>query len=450
MRLPYPGSRLLLGLVLAGPGVAFAADVTATVPTVTPSLAALPRSDAHGNPIRRAATGHVSNYDEAKVGDYILPDPLVLANGEPVTTAALWFNRRRAEILELYRENIYGRVPDTAPPVRFTVGATDPQALGGTAVQQEIIAHFGAGTVGPDVHVTFYRPAHAAGPVPLLVHLIFGFGARPVAAASVPAGGTAAAPPRRTEVGPIAAILARGYGYATVRYTEIEPDLAWGAPNRPIGVRALALVPGQTQPAPDEWGTICAWSWGASRLLDYLQTDPAIDPHRIALIGHSRLGKAVIWSGARDPRWALIYSSCAGELGTSLARRDFGETVDDMAANFPWQFAGNLQKYPAHWNDLPVDTHMVIALNAPHPVFIGGGTTDQWTDPRGEFLAEVAAGPVYRLVGKRDLGATTMQVETPLITGDLGFHYHEGGHAITPSDWKAFLAFTDKYFQPQP
>ncbi len=439
-------ARPLLVLSLAGAPL-FGADAIPATAAVTP------RSDAHGNPIRRARTGHVSNYDEAKVGAYTLPDPLVLASGERVTRAATWFNLRRPEILELYRENIFGRVPDSAPPVRFSEGATDPQALGGTAIRQEIIAHFGAGAAGPDVHVTLYLPAHARGPVPLLLHLIFGLGARPARPAA-PGAVVAAAPPagarRFVEVGPIADILARGYGYATVRYSEIEPDLAWDAPDRPVGVRALALAPGQTQPAPDEWGTVSAWSWGASRLLDYFQADPAIDPKRIALIGHSRLGKTVIWSGARDPRWALIYSSCAGELGTSLARRDFGETVDDMAQNFPWQFAGNLQKYAGHWSDLPVDTHMVIALNAPHPVFIGGGTTDQWSDPHGEFLAEVAAGPVYRLVGKTDLGAAEMQVDTPLITGDLGFHYHDGGHAITPSDWKAFLAFTDRYFQPKP
>jgi hypothetical protein len=154
-------------------------------------------------------------------------------------------------------------------------------------------------------------------------------------------------------------------------------------------------------------------------------------------------------AGARDPRFALIYSSCAGEMGSSLARRDYGETIDDMAANFPWQFAGNFQKYAGHWNDMPVDTHEIIALNAPHPVFIGGGTRDQWSDPRGEFLAEVAAGPVYRLVGRQDLGTTNgPPVDTPLITGDLGFHYHTGGHAITPSDWNAFLDFADKYFKP--
>ena len=184
-------------------------------------------------------------------------------------------------------------------------------------------------------------------------------------------------------------------------YSEIQPD----HPNTfDQGVIGLTLAPGQTKPAADEWGTISAWAWGASRVLDYLETDPAVDAKRVALIGHSRLGKTVLWASAEDPRFALIYSSCAGEMGSSLARRDFGETVDDMAANYGYQFAGNFQKYPGHWNDMPVDTHMLIACSAPRPVFITGGTGDQWSDPKGEFLGEVAAGPVYRLVGSAGSG----------------------------------------------
>jgi hypothetical protein len=252
--------------------------------------------------------------------------------------------------------------------------------------------------------------------------------------------------PRFSETGPLTNILAHGYGYATFRYTEIEGD---SRTNNLNGVRKLALASGQAQPATHEWGTITAWAWGASRVLDYLEKERAVDARRVALIGHSRLGKTVLWAGARDPRFALVFSSCSGEMGTALARRDFGETVDDMAANFPWQFAGNFQKYSGHWNDMPVDAHMLIALNAPRPVFITGGTQDQWADPRGEFLAEVAAGPVYRLLGKKDLGTNERPpLDTPLISGDLGFHYHTGGHTITAEDWKAFLDFADRHLEP--
>jgi len=183
-------------------------------------------------------------------------------------------------------------------------------------------------------------------------------------------------------------------------------------------------------------------------VLDYLETDRAVDAKRVAIMGHSRLGKTALWAGARDPRFALVFASCSGELGASLARRDFGETVDDVAANFPWWMARNFQKYSKRWNDMPVDAHMLIALNAPRPVFVTGGTQDQWADPRGMFLAEVAAGPVYRLLGKKDLGTSELPpLDTPLTAGDLGFHYHTGGHTITAEDWRAFLEFADRHLK---
>jgi hypothetical protein len=401
----------------------------------------LPRQDAKGNPIRRAPTGHVSNYDEAKVGNYTLPDPLLLQNGKPVRDAETWSRQRRPEILKLYETHIYGRVPERAPKMSFEVAETDKQALDGTAVRKRVVGKIGEGPDAPTVNVTLHLPAKAAGPVPVLLHLQFFGGPRPAVPGTPSTGKTGF-----REDGPIADFLARGYGYATFRYTEVQPD---NATNKLAGVKPLALAPGQAQAAPDEWGSITAWAWGASRVLDYLATDRAVDARRVALIGHSRLGKTVLWAGARDERFALVFSSCAGEMGSSLARRDYGETVDDMAANFPWQFAGNFQKFSGRWNDMPVDAHMVIALNAPRPVFITGGTQDQWADPHGEFLSEVAAGPVYRLLGKKDVGATTLPpLDTPLITGDLGFHYHTGGHTITPADWNAFLDFADKHLKP--
>jgi hypothetical protein len=316
-------------------------------------------------------------------------------------------------------------------------------------LRKHIVIRFGEAADAPKANVILYTPAKATAPVPVLLQLVF-FGGLPSANPPVAPPGKDGAPPaktpRFTETGPLADILARGYGYATIRYTEIEGDRADTSLS---GVRKLALAAGQEKPAPDEWGTIAAWSWGASRVLDYLETDRAVDAKRVALIGHSRLGKTVLWAGAGDPRFAVVFSSCSGEMGAALARSDYGETVDDMAQNFPWQFAGNFQKYPGHWKDLPVDAHLVIALNAPRPVFITGGTGDQWADPHGEFLAEVAAGPVYRLLGKKDLGADTLPpLDTPLISGELGFHYHTGGHTITPSDWQAFLEFAGRYLRP--
>ena len=404
--------------------------------------APLPRADANGNPLRRAPTGHVSNYDEAKVGDYTLPDPLTLANGKPVRDAKTWFTVRRPELLKIYDTQIYGAVPANAPKAVVNVIKIDTNAFGGFAIHKDIEIQFGKETNAPVAHLHIYIPTNATKPVPLLLHMVF-FSNPPFADATTNTAGPAR---RFSEGGPITNIFAHGYGYATFRYSDIQPD---NSNTYHAGVIGLRLKPDQARPAPDQWGTISAWAWGASRVLDYLENDQAVDARHVALIGHSRLGKTVLLAGARDPRFALIYSSCAGEMGSSLARRDFGETIDDMAANFPWQFAGNFQKFPGHWNDMPVDTHELIALNAPHPVFIGGGTQDQWSDPRGEFLGAVAAGPVYRLVGKKDLGTTNgPEIDHPYLTGDLGFHYHTGGHTISASDWDAFLDFADKYFKP--
>jgi hypothetical protein len=420
----------ILALSLANMSMARAAETAST----------LPRADANGNPLRHSPTGHVSNYDEAKVGNYTLPDPLVLRNGQPVRDAETWIRQRRPEILKLYETEVYGRVPPQAPPITFAEAGSDLGALSNSAIRKDIVGQIGDLTNGPKFGLVLYLPANTTGPVPVLLHVMFG---NPPAAANSVASTPA---PRPGEVGPIADILARGYGYAMFRYTEIEGD---SRTNNQTLVRRLALAPGYARPAPDEWGTITAWAWAASRVLDYLETCRAVDAKRVALIGHSRLGKTALWAGARDPRFALVFASCSGELGASLARRDYGETVDDVIANFPWWFANNFQKYSRRWNDLPVDSHLLIALNAPHPVFITGGTEDQWADPRGMFLAAVAAGPVYRLLGKQDLGTTELPpLDRPLIAGDLGFLYHTGPHSITAEDWKVFLDFADRHLKP--
>lgn len=397
-------------------------------------------SDANGNPLRRAVkTGHVSNYDEARVPPYTLPDPLVMANGRPVRNAGAW-KARRAEIVKLYETEIYGRVPANAPKVTWQITATDPGAREGTAVMKRLVGRIGSGpdapapgaADGPRMNVTLYTPSRTKTPVPVI--LLIGFG-----------GGAAGRGPVFSDPPVAADILARGWGYATIGYQDIQPDRAnaWSE-----GVVGRTLSAGQTQPAPGEWGTISAWAWGVSRIIDYLETDRQVDRRQIALHGFSRLGKTVLWAAAKDERVAAVFSACPGEMGASLARRDWGETVDDMAQNFPWQFAGNFQQYVGRWNDMPVDAHMLIALSAPRPVFITGGTTDQWADPRGEFLAEVAAGPVYRLLGKKDLGVIELPpLDTPVITGDLGWVYHTGGHTVSAADWAAFLSFLGKYFR---
>lgn len=446
-------SVLCAGLVVYGQQPATppaGAGPTAGSPAVSQPATNL-GSDANGNPLRRALrTGHVSNYDETKVAPYTLPDPLVTSDGRRVGDARTWLARRRPEIVRLYETEIYGRIPANTPKVTWEAGETDPAARGGIAVMKRVVGRIGGAPDGPRINLTVYTPAKATGPVPLILLVNFGggAGARGAGPAAAPAaaqqpagrGGPGAGdPPVATE------ILARGWGYATVGYQDIQPDRA-NAWNQ--GVIGLTLAPGQTQPAPDEWGTISAWAWGISRVIDYFETDRAVNARQIAIQGHSRLGKTVLWAAAKDERIAAVFSSCAGEMGSALARRDWGETVDDMAQNFSWQFGGNFQKWAGHWDDMPVDAHMLIALAAPRPVFITGGTSDQWADPVGEFLAIVAAGPVYRLLGKKDLGVTALPpLDTAATSGDLGWHYHTGGHTATSADWTAFLQFLSKYFK---
>lgn len=417
-------------------------------------------NDANGNPLRLATkTGHVSNYDESKVKPYTLPDPLVLADGTRVTTADQWTTERRPEILKLYEDQIYGRVPDNAPTVTWTVADTDPRARNGAAVMSHLVGRMGDKANAPLIHVTLYTPAGVTKPVPVILLVNFGGGtpargAAPARGRAQQAAGRAGRAGRAGGAGRggaafgepsnAADILAHGWGYATVGYQDIQPDRAdaWTE-----GVIGQTLAPGQTQPGPGEWGTISAWAWGTSRIVDYLAADRAIDASHIAVFGFSRLGKMVLWAAAQDPRISVVISGCAGEMGSALARRDWGETVDDMAQNFPWQFAGNFQQWVGRWNDMPVDAHMLIALSAPRPVFITGGTTDQWSDPKGEFLAEVAAGPVYRLLGKQDLGTTTFPPpDTPVMTGDLAFNEHTGPHQFTPTEWGLAVTFLERYF----
>ncbi|HEU5118941.1 MAG TPA: hypothetical protein VFT74_20285, partial [Isosphaeraceae bacterium] len=384
------------------------------------------RSDPQGNPVRLArATGHVSNYSEEKVRPYTLPDPLVEAGGERVTSAEQWFRVRRPEILNFYREEIYGRVPDTAPNVIWEVAETDASARDSTAILKRVVGRMSVRPNAPRMSLTLYLPAKATDRVPVLLDLTFGFGPRGSAGFD-----------------PVAELLQRGWGYASLKYGEIQPD----RPDRwTEGVIGLSLRSGQSRPDPDEWGTISAWAWGVSRAIDFLESDPAINPRRIAITGASRLGKTVLWAAAQDERVAAVFAVVPGEMGASLIRRDWGETLDDMAQNFAYQFAGNLQKWVGRWDALPIDQHLLIALIAPRPVYFNGGMSDQWSDPKGEFLALVAAGPVYRLLGAKDLGITEVPpLDRPVTEGDLAFHYHSRGHTAVPTDWKAFLDFAER------
>lgn len=395
-----------------------------------------------------------TNYDEAKVGTYTLPDPLVCADGSPVTNADTWFSKRRPEILESYRAEIFGRSPEPGTNVTFNVWETCTNALGGSAVRKQIEINFSGTAAGPFAHLLLYTPAgKSSSPTFLCLQFNGNYTAINDPAIAIFQGwngrtGLPAMPenPVRgqfTNNWKIPETVARGYGIAIIDYREIEPDLAQGAGFK-YGVHKNFPPPG-----PDGWGAIGAWAWGASRALDYLATDPDVDARRVILFGHSRLGKTALWAGAQDTRFAAVIASCSGEMGASLSRRDYGETVDDVAKHFPYWMAGNFQKYAGHWNNLPVDSHSLLSLIAPRPLFLSTGSEDRWGDPRGEFLAARAATPVYELLGKKGITETEFPpLDHPLLH-DIGFNCHTGKHDVLPSDWDNFLNFADEHFMPR-
>ena len=396
-------------------------------------------SDAQGRSYNRSSVGTWTSYDESKANPYPLPDPLVLKNGQPVKDAATWWNQRRPEILEDFRAQVYGRIPENTPKVTWQVTATNASAAGGTAVKRTVVGRIDNSrypSANPSINLTLYTPAHAAGPVPMIVVVVAGSGGYGAPRAGAPATEAPDPPPGS----PLYQLLAIGWGYGTMEVGPIQNDYSGGLTSGIIGL----MSQGKPRNAED-WGALSAWAWGLSRAMDYFETDKSVDAKQMGVEGHSRYGKTALLAAALDPRWAIVFPSCSGELGAKPSRRNWGETVDNVASSH-W-VASTFRKYSGHWNDMPVDANELIALVAPRPLFLNGGTGDQWADPHGAFLAAVSAGPVYRLLGKKDLGSTEMPApDTALTSGDLAFRYHNGGHTDAP-DWPAFLQFAQRYLK---
>jgi hypothetical protein len=398
------------------------------------------------------------NYDESQVGDYkaTLPDPLVMLDGKKVTTAKQWYDKRRPEILRLFEEHQYGKWPAKKNKLRYTV--EEDLGFEGTAIRKQVTIFFSPNDDGPKVDVLIYIPKNANGSVPLLLNLGFSannitvndpgikpgmmWDARTKTRTVAASGGGARAGSRMNDY--IKAFLSEGFGFATLNYADIDPDFLGGVT---LGVRGLYLKPGQKEPAPDEWGSISAWAWGVSNVIDYFEKDPSINAKRIAITGASRLGKTVMWTGAREPRVAMVLASCSGEGGAAISRRNFGETVAHLTegTRYPYQFAANYGKYGADVTKLPVDANLLVALIAPRPLLLQTGTTDNWSDPKGEFFAAVEAGKVYRLLGKDDLGITELPAPDQPVFHTLGYFMHEGGHGTIPLDWEVYLEFMKRY-----
>ncbi|HSP68040.1 MAG TPA: hypothetical protein VLN48_09955 [Bryobacteraceae bacterium] len=404
-----------------------------------------------------AAPNH-ANYDEATANPFpVLPDALTLKNGKKVTTPAMWWNQRRPEIIEDFEREVLGRVPRNVPKVTWTVANTVHAVIGARpVVGKQLVGHVDNSSypaINVDIQMILVTPADATGPVPVM--MMFGGGGLPGAAA--PAG-RGSAPPAGGDPPATQQLIADGWGYASINPGSIQADNGAGLTKGIIG-----LV-NQGQPRkPDDWGSLRAWAWGAARGLDYLETDKAVDAKRVGIEGVSRYGKAALVTMAFDTRFAVVLVGSSGEGGAKLHRRNWGEAVENLTGSgeYHWM-AGNFLKYGAseanfgskNAGDLPVDAHELIALCAPRPTFISYGVPEKgdakWLDHQGSYMAAVAAGPVFRLLGAKDLGTSDdynkekmPAVNVSMLDGQLAWRQHDGGHTDGPN-WKYFIPWADK------
>jgi hypothetical protein len=393
-----------------------------------------------------------ANVDESQATPYTsLPDPLILKNGKKVTTAKQWWNERRPEIVEDFDREIYGRVPKNVPKVSWKVVSETKETNGEfPVITKNLVGHVDNSSypdINVDIEVTLSTPANATAPVPVMMSYGFRFpaGFRMPTSTTATSGTATAAKPEPTWQ---QQLLAKGWGYAVIYPTSYQPDNGAGLTKGIIGL----VNKGQPR-KPDDWGALRAWAWGASRALDYFETDKAVDAKKVGIEGLSRYGKATIVTMAYDPRFAIAFVGSSGEGGVKIHRRHFGEQVENLASSggYHWM-AGNFIKYagPLTVNDLPVDAHELVALCAPRPVFISSGSPQvegNWVDAKGMFLGGALAGPVYTLLGKKDMGTTEFPpMETALVNGDIAFRQHSGGHTTGPN-WPTFLQFAGRYFK---
>jgi hypothetical protein len=410
-----------------------------------------------------------ANYDEALANPFPkLPDVLTLENGKKATSPAVWLRERRPQIVEGFEREVLGRVPANMPTVTWSVTRTVNETVGGhPVVGKQLVGHVDNSkypSINVDIQMTLVTPADARGPVPVMI--MFG-GGRTLPGDPPPAGrgggpgGGGFAPPAGSDAPATEQLVADGWGYASLSPASIQADNGAGLTNGIIG-----LINQGGRRKPDDWGALRAWAWGASRGLDYLETNTAVDAKKVGIEGVSRYGKAALITMAFDTRFAVVLVGSSGEGGAKLHRRNWGEAVENLTGTgeYHWM-AGNFLKYGAseatfgskNAGDIPVDAHELIALCAPRPTFISYGVPEKgdakWLDHQGSFMAAIAAGPVFRLLGAKDLGRSDdyqtekmPAVNVGLLDGQLAWRQHDGGHTDGPN-WKYFIPWADKFLQ---
>jgi len=408
-------------------------------------------------PEKIIAQSMVSNTSEEKVPPYTLPDPLLDKDGKKITSAGAWNNRQRPYIYHLFEENVYGRFPQKKVPVQYEARETGKQALGGLATRKQVRIHFGEASANAYMDVLIYLPAAAKGPVPVFVGYNFSgnhtvandkeilLSDRWIAMRSKGVVNNKATDSSRgagASQWQVKEILSHGYGIAVAYYGDIEPDTTDGWKT---GIRTT--LSNALQIKPEEWGAIGAWAWGLSRIMDYLQQDAAVDAKKVAVFGHSRLGKSALWAGASDRRFAMVISNESGEGGAALSKRWYGETVSIINQHFPHWFAPNYKKYNDNTAALPVDQHMLLSLMAPRPLYVASAEGDQWSDPKGEFLSAQYAGTVYALFNKKGIDTNSMPGLNQPVGNTIRYHYRTGKHDVTLYDWQQYLGFADTYWK---
>jgi hypothetical protein len=369
-----------------------------------------------------------SNYYEEKVPGYTLPDIFTSNDGLKITSADLWNKLRRPEIIELFRKNVYGRVPETSYSEKFKVSYLDTQALDGTATQKEVEITIDVDGKSLAIHLIMFTPNDVKHPVPAFLLID-------------PWLDEKSSPGWKEKDGywPIKEALKRGYGMAVFNSSDLDPD---NFDNFKNGIHGLL----DQKPRPDDaWGTLAAWAWGASRCMDYLVSDKDIAPDKVAIAGHSRAGKTALWAGAEDTRFAMVVSNESGAGGAALARRRFGETVAMLNSSFPHWFCSNYNKFSNNEDALPVDMHMLLSLIAPRALYVDCADEDLWGDPHGSYISLYDAVPVYNLLGKNsDIPESMPPLNKQVISGMVGFQVREGYHNLLLTDWKWFMDFADK------